>query len=332
MDKEKDILLKIEDLQVAVRAKKEMLYPVNTVTMEIPARTIVGLVGESGCGKSMTAMSILGLFAPRTQISGGKIWYRERDLSACTPKELRAISGDRISIIFQEPMTSLNPVVRVGKQVEEVLLLHTKLDAAQRKQKVLEMFRKVGIPDPAGRYLAYPYQLSGGLRQRIMIAMAMICDPELLIADEPTTALDVTIEAQILQLMKQLQQDLNTSILMITHNLGVVSRICDEVNVMYLGEIVEHAGKKELFEQPLHPYTRGLMACVPRAEKEKRELENIPGMVPDLRSVPQGCRFCPRCSLATQRCREEKPELYEYAPGHQVRCFCYDPKRKGERE
>lgn len=323
-------LLSIKDLQISIKAGDTLMYPVDTVTLDIPPRTVVGLVGESGCGKSMTAMSIMGLLAPNIAISGGSIQFDGEELTACTPARMRQITGDRISMIFQEPMTSLNPVVRVGKQVEEVLKLHTKLSAKERKERVIEIFKAVSIPEAEERYRAYPFQLSGGLRQRIMIAMAMICNPKLLIADEPTTALDVTIEAQILHLMRQLKDQFDTSILMITHNLGIVSELCDTVNVMYLGEIVEHAETNHIFEKPLHPYTRGLIHSVPVIEPDVPPLENIPGMVPDLMHVPTGCRFCQRCKHATERCRQAHPDLYEPLPGHQVRCFLYENGMKEE--
>lgn len=317
-------LLSIRSLQITIQAGDEQLRPVDTIDLDIPPHTVVGLVGESGCGKSMTAMSIMGLLAPGVSITGGEIEFEGKKISAFTPAQMRELTGNRMAMIFQEPMTSLNPVVRVGRQVEEVLKLHTDLKPAQRKEKVLEIFRAVSIPDAEERYRAYPFQLSGGLRQRIMIAMAMICNPQLLIADEPTTALDVTIEAQILQLMRSLRDRFNTSILMITHNLGIVSELCDVVNVMYLGEIVEHAETDALFEKPLHPYTRGLISCLPDTGEKRGTLENIPGMVPDLLHVPTGCRFCDRCSRATDRCRAAHPELYEPLPGHQVRCFLYE--------
>ncbi len=321
-------LLRIEDLQISIGKGEKPLRPVDRVSLEIPRHTVVGLVGESGCGKSMTAMSIMGLLGVNTRISGGRILFEGEEISAATPARMREIVGNSIAMIFQEPMTSLNPVVRVGKQVGEVLKLHTNLNAAQRKERVIEMFRQVSIPEAEERYRAYPFQLSGGLRQRIMIAMAMICNPRLLIADEPTTALDVTIEAQILHLMRQLKQEFDTSILMITHNLGIVSELCDVVNVMYLGEIVEHAATEALFEAPMHPYTQGLIRSVPEIKESDEPLENIPGMVPDLKHVPTGCRFCERCRYATERCRREKPELTEAAPGHQVRCFRCEAAKK----
>ncbi|MBR7187127.1 MAG: ABC transporter ATP-binding protein [Clostridia bacterium] len=319
-------LLSIQDLKVTIRSKGMEMHAVNSLNLEIPPHSVVGLVGESGCGKSITAMSIMGLLAPGVSISGGRILFDGEEISSYTPAQMRQVVGKSISMIFQEPMTALNPVTRVGKQVEEVLKLHTNLPHAERKKMVVDMFKAVSIPDAEDRYKAYPFQLSGGLRQRVCIAMAMILNPKLLIADEPTTALDVTIEAQILKLMRDLKHNYDTSILMITHNLGIVSELCDAVNVMYLGEIVERAETQRIFDSPLHPYTQGLIHSVPTIEPEIQKLENIPGMVPDLMHVPEGCRFCERCARATARCSREHPELYEREPGHFVRCFLYDAK------
>ncbi len=324
-----EMLLSIRDLEISIRNGDQVTYPVNRVNLDIPPHSVVGLVGESGCGKSMTAMSIMGLLASNIAVTSGEMIFEGEDITKFTPEQMRKMTGKSISMIFQEPMTALNPVVRVGKQIEEVLILHTNLNRAERKKRVIEILNAVSVPDAEARYKAYPFQLSGGLRQRICIAMAMICNPKLLIADEPTTALDVTIEAQILQLMRELKEHFDTSILMITHNLGIVSELCDDVNVMYLGEIVEHAETDALFDRPLHPYTNGLIQSVPTMQKKVQELENIPGMVPDLQHVPTGCRFCDRCPYAEARCRAEHPDLYEPIPGHTVRCFHYEKGLKG---
>lgn len=313
-------LLHIENLKTVISSKDGKLVPVDGVDITIPKGKTVGIVGESGCGKSMTAMSIMGLLPNTTHIEEGKILFQDMDLTKLNPKELRKITGDKISIIFQEPMTSLNPVIRVGKQVREAILLHEKVSKEEAKQRVIEIFRQVGIPEPERRYNAYPHQLSGGLRQRVMIGMAMVCNPDLLIADEPTTALDVTIEAQILHLMRQLQKDKGTSIMMITHNLGVVAEICDQVYVMYAGKVVESAEVHELFQNPKHPYTQGLLGALPKMDSRQR-LNSIDGMVPTLKDMPTGCRFAPRCPMATQKCREEQPALVDVTAGHQVRCF-----------
>lgn len=313
-------LLHIENLKTVISSKDGKLVPVDGVDITIPKGKTVGIVGESGCGKSMTAMSIMGLLPNTTHIEEGKILFQDMDLTKLNPKELRKITGDKISIIFQEPMTSLNPVIQVGKQVREAILLHEKVSKEEAKQRVIEIFRQVGIPEPERRYNAYPHQLSGGLRQRVMIGMAMVCNPDLLIADEPTTALDVTIEAQILHLMRQLQKDKGTSIMMITHNLGVVAEICDQVYVMYAGKVVESAEVHELFQNPKHPYTQGLLGALPKMDSRQR-LNSIDGMVPTLKDMPTGCRFAPRCPMATQKCREEQPALMDVTAEHQVRCF-----------
>lgn len=330
MDTEKEPLLQIEHLQTCFFTKAGVLKAVDDVSITIPAGKTVGLVGESGCGKSMTAMSVMGLVGKPGKVTEGRILYRRdgeeaQDLLALPAKTRRQISGDKLSMIFQEPMTSLNPVMTVGKQVRESLLIHEKgISKEQAKERVLELFRQVGIPDPARRYASYPHQLSGGLRQRVMIAMAMACNPDLLIADEPTTALDVTIEAQILHLMRKLQQEHGTSILMITHNLGVVAEICDYVYVMYAGKVVEYSEVHELFQHTSHPYTQGLIRSLPKMEAGQGKLYNIKGMVPDLLHLPQGCRFAPRCEHACERCHCEMPPLYDIGGGHLVRCFLYE--------
>ena len=330
MDTEKEPLLQIEHLETCFFTKAGVLKAVDDVSITIPAGKTVGLVGESGCGKSMTAMSVMGLVGKPGKVTEGRILYRRdgeeaQDLLALSAKARRQISGDKLSMIFQEPMTSLNPVMTVGKQVRESLLIHEKgISKEQAKERVLELFRQVGIPDPARRYASYPHQLSGGLRQRVMIAMAMACNPDLLIADEPTTALDVTIEAQILHLMRKLQQEHGTSILMITHNLGVVAEICDYVYVMYAGKVVEYSEVHELFQHTSHPYTQGLIRSLPKMEAGQGKLYNIKGMVPDLLHLPQGCRFAPRCEHACERCHCEMPPLYDIGGGHLVRCFLYE--------
>ncbi|MGN0664697.1 MAG: ABC transporter ATP-binding protein [Negativibacillus sp.] len=320
-------LLHIENLTTVIKSRGDRLVPVDGVDIEIPQGKTVGIVGESGCGKSMTAMSIMGLLPSTASIESGKIMLRDLDLTKLSPKELRKITGDKISIIFQEPMTSLNPVIPVGKQVREAILLHENVSKEEAKRRVNDIFRQVGIPEPERRYHAYPHQLSGGLRQRVMIGMAMVCNPDLLIADEPTTALDVTIEAQILHLMRQLQAKKGTSILMITHNLGVVAELCDKVYVMYAGKVIETADVYELFRNPMHPYSRGLLGALPKLDSNQR-LDSIEGMVPSLKDMPKGCRFAPRCPRASERCRTEEPPLTAVGDGHQVRCFT--PCGKGE--
>ncbi|MCI8828986.1 MAG: ABC transporter ATP-binding protein [Ruminiclostridium sp.] len=311
--------LTITGLRTQFQTPKGPLPAVDGVDLRIPKGTIVGLVGESGCGKSVTALSVLGLVPPPGAVVGGTIDFWGQDLRRCPEQALRRLRGNRISMIFQDPMTSLNPVVPVGEQVAEGLRLHLGLGRRAAKARALDCFQQVGIPDPAGRCGAYPRELSGGLRQRVMIAMAMACQPELLLADEPTTALDVTIQAQILQLMAQLRRDQGTAILLITHNMGVVAQLCDYVYVMYAGEIVEEAETFALFRQPRHPYTQGLLRAIPSLEGGA--LTPIPGAVPELGALPPGCRFCGRCPKETADCRERHPALETVAAGHRARCL-----------
>ena len=298
--------LEIRGLTVCFRTEKGVVRPVNDVSLEVPAGSIVGIVGESGCGKSMTARAVMGLLHAPGKITGGSVKLDGREITALPEKERRKLRGSEISMIFQEPMTSLNPVVKVGKQVEEAIRLHTD--------------REVEIPEAETRYHCYPHQLSGGLRQRVMIAMAMVCRPKLLIADEPTTALDVTVEAQILKLLERLR-NAGTSVLMISHNLGVIAKVCDFVYVMYAGRIVEQAETGVLFERPAHPYTRGLFRSVASLRDGGETLETIPGVVPNLLRLPAGCSFSLRCGKCTPDCERNVPELLEIEPGHKVRCF-----------
>ncbi|MBR2698899.1 MAG: ABC transporter ATP-binding protein, partial [Clostridia bacterium] len=318
-----DNILEIKNLvtSFASDGRKARAIAVNGVNLAIPRGRTVGLVGESGCGKSVTSLSVMGLLAENGRVESGEALFKGQDLLRLPEKALRAIRGNDISMIFQEPMTSLNPVMTVGRQISEALRLHSGLDKAAAKARTVEIMRKVGIPEPERRYGQYPHQLSGGLRQRVMIAMAMLLKPDLLIADEPTTALDVSIEAQILRLMRDLQRESGTSILMITHNLGVVAEICDEVYVMYAGEVVERADVFTLFRACAHPYTRGLMGALPRMTPKGQRLYNIRGTVPNLWAMPEGCRFAPRCEFASERCHGEKPRLEDLGGGHLCRCF-----------
>ena len=313
-------VLEVKNLTVSFHTEKGVILPVNGVTLTVPAGKIVGIVGESGCGKSMTARAIMGLVKFPGKVTGGEILLEGRNIAALPEKERRRLRGDEISMIFQEPMTSLNPVVKVGRQVDEAVRLHTHCTRAEAKQKTLEMFREVEIPEPETRYNCYPHQLSGGLRQRVMIAIAMVCRPRLLIADEPTTALDVTVEAQILKLLEKLR-DAGTSVLLISHNLGVIARTCDLVSVMYAGRIVEHGETAALFEKPLHPYTRGLLRSVASLRAGGETLQTIPGVVPNLLHLPKGCAFSLRCETCVEDCEENVPELREIMPGHYARCF-----------
>lgn len=318
---EEQNVLEIKELKSYFYTEKGVARAVDGVNITIPKGKIIGLVGESGCGKSMTARSIMGLLKYPGKIAGGSILFEGKDLAKFPERELRKICGNDISMIFQEPMTSLNPVLKVGRQVQETLLVHDRtIGKEEAKKRVIDMFEKVGIPEAGKRYDSYPHELSGGLRQRVMIAMAMICKPHLLIADEPTTALDVTIEAQILRLMKQLRDETGTSVLIITHNLGVVAEICDYVYVMYAGRIVEQAPTCELFDHTTHPYTKGLMASIPRIGNNPERLHTIPGVVPNLLHLPEGCTFCTRCECAVEACRKEKPVLKKVGEEHWSAC------------
>ena len=315
-------VLEIRGLNSYFFTEKGVAPAVDGLDLDIPKGKIIGLVGESGCGKSMTAKSIMGLLKYPGRVAGGSIRFEDQDLTRLSDKELRKICGNDISMIFQEPMTSLIPVLKVGRQVRETLLVHNPtMSKAEAKQRVVEMFQRVGIPEAEKRYDCYPHELSGGLRQRVMIAMAMVCKPKLLIADEPTTALDVTIEAQILRLMKELRDETGMSVLIITHNMGVVAEICDYVYVMYAGKIMEQAETFELFDHTMHPYTKGLLDSIPRIGQNAERLHTIPGVVPNLLHLPQGCPFSNRCEYATDQCRTEKAQLHPVAPDHQVRCF-----------
>ena len=322
-----EFVLDVRDLRTSFLTNKGVVRAVNGVDIAVPPGKIVGLVGESGCGKSMTAKSVMGLVPYPGRVESGSIRLDGRELVGLKDKELRKICGNDVSMIFQEPMTSLNPVLKVGRQVREVLLKHKKAkDKDDAKSQVLEMFERVGIPEAGQRYDAYPHELSGGLRQRVMIAMAMVCHPKLLIADEPTTALDVTIEAQILDLMKKLCEEEGMSVLIITHNMGVVAEICDYVYVMYAGRIVESAPVFDLFDHTEHPYTRGLLLSIPRMTGNPEFLSTLPGVVPNMLHLKEGCAFSNRCAHASDRCRRETPGIAEVREGHACRCFLYEQK------
>lgn len=322
--------LEIKGLKTHFFTKRGVVPAVDGVDLTIPKGQIIGVVGESGCGKSMTAMSVMQLLQHPGRIVEGEILLDGENLVDKTKKEMCKIRGNDISMIFQEPMTSLNPVYTIGRQVSEAVLLHQKVTPAEAKEMVIEIFRKVGIPEPEKRYNSYPHQLSGGLRQRVMIGMAMICQPKLMIADEPTTALDVTIEAQILHLMRELKNSTGTSIMLITHNLGVVAEVCDYVYVMYAGKVMEAAPVHELFRNPSHPYTLGLLNSIPKVTYTRDRLYTIRGMVPNLQQLPSGCRFCPRCEKTMRACTQEMPELIDIGGGHLVRCYLYDKEVVGE--
>ena len=315
-------LLEVKDLKTYFYTDDGVVKAVDGVNFSVEAGKTIGIVGESGCGKSITAMSILRLIPdPPGKIVDGEVIFNGEDLTKVSDKRIREIRGNDISMIFQEPMTSLNPVFTVGYQIEEVLMLHQKLEEKEAREKAIEMIRLVGIPNPDRIVDEYPHQLSGGMRQRIMIAMALACQPRLLIADEPTTALDVTIQAQILELMNDLKNRLNTSIMLITHDLGVIAEMADHVIVMYSGKVVEDAPIGELFKNPRHPYTVGLMNSIPSLVKEGQRLDTIPGRVPNPLYLPKGCYFHPRCKYAVEECRHVQPELRNIGPGHKVACL-----------
>ncbi len=317
-------LLEVNNLHTYFKTKKGIVKAVNDVTYSLEAGKTLGIVGESGSGKSVSAMSIIKLLDGNGWIESGSVTFNGRDILHCTEKEMYHIRGNEISVIFQEPMTSLNPVFTVERQIGEVLRIHQNMSKKQAAEKVVDLLTDVKIPNPARVAKQYPFQLSGGMRQRVMIAMALACKPKLLIADEPTTALDVTIQAQILKLMNDLKRQTGTSILFITHDLGVIHEMADEVAVMYCGQIVEKADAKEIFHKSVysHPYTEGLMISIPRLNTPKgKRLDAIPGAVPNPLYLPKGCKFAPRCKYCTQKCLEAEPPLTEVGPNHQVRCF-----------
>lgn len=320
-----DSLLRIKNLKTFFFIPEGVVKAVDDISFHIDHGEIVGLVGESGCGKSVTALSILGLISRPGRIVGGKILFNGEDLIKLPLSKLRKIRGNRISMIFQEPMTSLNPVYTIGQQIIEVYIEHYKLPKKEALERAKDMLDKVQIPSPSKRINEYPHHLSGGMRQRAMIAMALACNPELVLADEPTTALDVTIQAQILEMMLELQESLKTSILLITHNLGTVAEFAKRVIVMYSGKIVEEAPVLTIFEEPLHPYTVGLLNSIPKLGEKatvgKRRLEEIPGIVPNLYDLPEGCHFHPRCSKARDICQKVEPELFQIQPNHKVACW-----------
>jgi oligopeptide/dipeptide ABC transporter ATP-binding protein len=318
-------LLSVRGLHVDFETDAGAVSAVRGVDLEIAAGETVALVGESGCGKSVTAMSIMRLITGR--ISSGSLRFQGRELQSLPEAEMRRIRGAQIGMIFQEPMTSLNPVFTIGKQIEEVLVLHQQLSPRAARAQALELLQRVGIPSPERRIQQYPHELSGGMKQRVMIAIAIACRPQLLIADEPTTALDVTTQAQIMELLRSLKQEFGMAVLLITHDLGVVAHFAERVAVMYAGKIVEQGDVRDIFKRAAHPYTRALLAALPDPLRPAQRLEAIPGRVPSPRLLPPGCAFCARCKLAFEPCPSELPELYLVAPGHSAACLLHDPKR-----
>jgi len=315
-------LLEVEDLRTHFAVDGGEFRAVDGVSFSVGSGRTLAIVGESGCGKSVTSLSIMGLVpSPPGRIAGGAVRFAGRDLTQVTAAELRDLRGNRLAMIFQEPMTSLNPAFTIGEQIMEGLVRHKNLSRTEARTRAIEMLRRVNIPAPERRVDDYPHKLSGGMRQRAMIAMALACDPELLIADEPTTALDVTVQAQILDLLRALQRDFGTAILLITHDLGVVAEMADDVVVMYAGQVVEQAPVAALFDQPQHPYTIGLLGSVPRLDREQERLDAIDGSVPDPLRLPPGCRFSPRCPFVIDRCRVEPPALADVGTDHRVACW-----------
>jgi len=316
-------LLRIKDLRTHFFTEEGVVKSVDGVTYEVDEGEILGLVGESGCGKSVSALSILRLIPnPPGKIVGGEIWFDGQDLLKADDEEIRHIRGNKIAMVFQEPMTSLNPVLTIGRQLTEAIELHLKYDKEKSRARAVELLEMVGIPEAAGRLNDYPHQFSGGMRQRVMIAMGLSCNPRLLLADEPTTALDVTIQAQILEIMARLCKELGTAVIIITHNLGVVARYADRINVMYAGKIIETGTAREIFGNPRHPYTLGLLKSVPRLDLARKEkLEPIEGVPPDLVNLPKGCSFYPRCRYHVEKCLEETPPLMLVGEAHFAACW-----------
>lgn len=314
-------LISVENLSVIFKTDEGDITAVDQISFTIDKRETVGIVGESGSGKSVTSKAIMGLIrSPGVIDKKSRIQLNAIDLITIPEKQMEKIRGNHISMIFQEPMTSLNPVFKIGDQISEVMMIHGKVDKKSIKAKTIGLIEKVGIPRAEKVYDEYPHSLSGGMRQRVMIAMALACEPQLLIADEPTTALDVTIQAQILFLLEQLRKEMDTSILFISHDMGVISEICDRVLVMYCGRIVEEGPIDVIFNHAMHPYTVGLLKCIPREDSDQKRLNQIPGTVPNPRNLPLGCKFEPRCDRADANCKRTEPDLLDFGNGHKVRC------------
>lgn len=318
-------ILEVKNLKTGFYSKNDFYYAIEDVSFSVEKGKTLGIVGESGCGKSVTCLSVLKLLPEKSAIvdNGSSVKMHGEELTYKSKKEMCRIRGNEIAMIFQDSMTSLNPVMTIGRQMIEPFMVHQKMTKREAKKKALEMLEKVGIPSPETKMKQFPHQLSGGQRQRVMIAMALSCNPDVLIADEPTTALDVTIQAQIMRLMKELQEKSGTAIVLITHDMGIVAEMADEIMVMYAGNVVEKAQKRELFQNPLHPYTKGLLASIPSLKREVESLYTIEGVVPSLQNMPKGCRFCDRCEKAMPRCKTENPELVD-RDGRKIRCFLYE--------
>lgn len=319
------MLLTITDLHTGFRIKDTYFNAVDGVSIHLKKNEILAIVGESGCGKSSLATSIIGLHDPNNTKITGEIQFKGFDLAKLTDEKLNKVRGNDIGMIFQDPLSALNPLMRIGDQIEESLIYHTKLSKVERLKRVIELINQVGIPNPKRVVKQFPHQLSGGMRQRVIIAIAISCKPSIIIADEPTTALDVTIQAQILDLLKNLQTETESGIILITHDLGVVAEVADRVAVMYAGQIIEEAPVEEIFNNPIHPYTRSLLNSIPQTHSDNEKLEVIQGLVPSLVNLPrEGCRFAPRIPWIPKEAHETKPQLHEIAPGHFVRCTCWN--------
>ena len=319
-------LLEIKGLVVEYHTDDEVVHAVNGVDLQIDHGESVALVGETGAGKTSIAKAILRILPQRqTRIPAGQIFLDGQEINQLEEREMRKIRGNKVAMIFQDPMTSLNPVERVGDQIAEAIAIHEKISATEAVRRSIEMLEMVGIPGE--RSVEYPHQFSGGMKQRVVIAMALACRPELLLADEPTSALDVTIQAQVLDMMQELKKKLNTAVLMITHDLGIVAQMCEKVAVIYAGEIVEFGTTEQIYDETAHPYTQGLFGSLPKLNGRDKRLKAIKGLMPDPTALPAGCKFCDRCSYATERCRQENPPAVEFAPGHTVKCF-YPEVRK----
>ena len=314
-------ILDVKNLKVEFTTDRNIILAVDGVELSLDKGKTLGLVGESGCGKSVTALAIMGLLPAHAAVNG-EVFFKDRDLLKLKKKEISKIRGNQISMIFQEPMTSLNPVFSIEYQLAEVFKLHRGISGKEVRNQIIELLKTVGIPNPDRRMKDFPHQLSGGMRQRVMIAMAMACEPDIMIADEPTTALDVTIQAQILELMSNLQQSHNTGLMIITHDLGVIAQVADQVAVMYAGHIMEHTTVKEIFKTPLHPYTKGLLKTIPQITKHQERLEEIKGTVPHMSQVPPGCRFYDRCDQRVEKCSTEIPPVRSL-DGRKIRCWLY---------
>ncbi|MBW6494867.1 MAG: ABC transporter ATP-binding protein [Burkholderiaceae bacterium] len=315
-------VLDVKNLKTTFSTERGKITAVDGISFALKRGEILGVVGESGCGKSATAQSILRLYDEHYTSYAGEVWYEGRDLLSLHPTDMHSVRGNHISMIFQDPLSSLNPVYTIGNQIAEAILIHKNVTRREANARVIELLRMVGIPAPTQRVKEYPHELSGGMRQRVMIAMALACEPKVLIADEPTTALDVTIQAQIMNLIKELNKKFDMGIILITHDLGVVAEVCTRVLVMYLGQIVEEADVHSLFTHPRHPYTRGLMKSIPQLDCDRSEpLHVIEGMVPSLHKIPQGCRFAPRCPYADDLCHAKMPALEVHGNGQKVRCW-----------